>query len=322
MKSEKQRTNSQARIWVTFFALGSSILMVCATLAACGGAPSRERRAEAEIRPSSPAPRPVRIVSLAPSLTEIIYALGAEDRLAGVTPYCRYPPEAAEKPKVGALVNMNYERLLELEPDLVLLLPGHARVSGELDRLGIPSLTVRSDSVADILDGIRTLGHSLDLRAEADRLIQSIELQMREIREERSSHESGRAAPPRVLFVIGRNPGTLQQIYVCGSGSFLDEMIEIAGAVNVLSKTASPWPVISKESIIELDPDVILDGSIRKGDAPIDQDVHMKAWDRLGMLSAVKSGRVIAVEDEHLMIPGPEIVSGARLLAELIFRGE
>ncbi|MCH9058802.1 MAG: ABC transporter substrate-binding protein [Planctomycetes bacterium] len=117
---------------------------------------------------------PERVVSLAPNLTEIVYALGEQDRLVGVTRYCKFPPEAQEKPKVGALVNMNYERLLELEPDLVLVLPGHADVVNELDRLAIDSVTIRTETIADIYAAIEKIGEVFEAEHIAGRLIADV----------------------------------------------------------------------------------------------------------------------------------------------------
>ena len=268
---------------------------------------------------------PERVVSLAPNLTEIVYALGERDRLVGVTRYCKFPPEAQEKPKVGALVNMNYERLLELEPDLVLVLPGHADVVNELDRLEIDSVTIRTETIADIYAAIEKIGEVFETGHIAGRLIAELQGEMAAVRARtgKALANDGRPgappAPPRVLFVIGRNPGTLEQIYAAGSESFLDEMLTAVGAVNALENTASPWPIISREAIVSLDPDVILDGSIYRGDAPDEDDAHMRAWERLDTLRAVAAHRIYSVEDEHILIPGPGVAESARALAELIF---
>ncbi len=265
---------------------------------------------------------PRRIVSLAPNLTEMVYALGAQDRLVGVTQYCKFPPEAREKPKVGALVNMNYERLLALGPDLVLLLPGHAQVERELKRMGLPTLTVRTESIEDILAALLTVGRALGLESRAQERVDELKGRLAAV-EARvrppTPADASSAAPPRVLFVIGRNPGTLQQIYACGQASYLGQLLEAAGAVNAVGSTASPWPVINKETLLKLDPDVILDGSLYGGEeAAVDSAVHMAAWDQMGTLSAVRAGRVIPVANERLLIPGPGVADGVEELRRLI----
>lgn len=259
---------------------------------------------------------PSRIVSLAPNLTEIIYLLGEQDRLVGVSPYCKFPPEAAEKPKVGALVNMDYEQLRSLDPDLVIMLPGQNEVAQKIERLGIQSKIFRSDSLDDIYVMIEGLGEVLGKKDIAKSEITRLKSELDSLRAETAARVT---SPPRVLLVIGRNPGTLQQLYACGSGNFLDSLLNAVGAENVLKDTTVPWPIINKESIVQYDPDVILDASLFQGDTPADQDSHMKAWEQLDMLRAVKEGRVVSIRDDHLLVVGPWFVNGARILADAIY---
>lgn len=259
---------------------------------------------------------PSRIVSLAPNLTEIIYLIGEQDRLVGVSPYCKFPPEAAKKPKVGALVNMDYEQLRSLDPDLVIMLPGQNEVAQKIERLGIQSKIFRSDSLDDIYVMIEGLGEVLGKQDIAESEITRLKSELESLRAETRARVT---SPPRVLLVIGRNPGTLQQLYACGSGNFLDSLLNAVGADNVLKDTTVPWPIINKESIVQYDPDVILDASLFQGDTPADQDLHMKAWEQLDMLRAVKEDRVISIREDHLLVVGPWFVNGARILAEAIY---
>ncbi len=294
------------------------------TAGACGQKPEMQNKFSSPASTPAKTAIPTRIVSLAPNLTEMIYVLGAEDSLIGVTQYCKFPPEAKKKPKVGALVNMDYEKLRALKPDLVLLLPGQSEVAQKLKQLGIASASFRSETISDIEKGMQSLGEMLGRSGQAQIATTRLQKRMSDLRQKTKSRLAGSEnqnaqSPPRVLFVIGRNPGSLQQIYGCGSGNYLDELLQAVGAVNVLGKTDLPWPVVGKESIIKLDPDVILDGSLRGGDAPVDGDYHMKAWEQLGMLSSVKNHRVIAVGDEHLLVPGPGFADDAEKLADAIF---
>lgn len=281
----------------------------------CGG--SNETATEVQTNNEA---YPSRVVSLIPSLTEIVYAIGAQDRLVGVTPYCKYPPEAQEKAVVGALVNLDYEKLLSLSPDLVLLQTGHAELAEDLKKLGVPTMVMRTDTTEEIYAAILELGEALGERERSQEVERVLRAEMDAIRQsarERWS-ELGLASGPRVLFVIGRNPATLQQIYVGGSGSFLNELLAAIGVENAMGETVGPWPVVSKETIIKLDPDVILDASIRQGDAPVPGDEHMQAWNQLAALRAVREGRVVAVTNERITVPGPGIAASARELADLI----
>lgn len=288
-------------------------------LAACGAERTEHAVMDAPPKPDVPIP-PKRVVSLVPSFTEIIYALGEEDRLVGVTPYCKYPPRAQDKTIVGALVDVNYEKLLGLKPDYVLLVPGYTELIRDLQRLGVLTLTLPHETTEDILLAIRSIGDLLGAHDRAASLETSIRAELQEARDlaRRRWNGLGLEAGPRVLFVAGRNPATLQQIYVCGSGNFVNEIIELVGATNVMGETTSPWPVISKESLIALDPEVILDSSIRQGDAPVAGDEHMQAWNQMPMLTAVREGRVVAVTDERISVPGPGVAESARKLIGLL----
>lgn len=292
-----------------------SLVVSLLVTAGCGagGSAGEGEELSAAIQASRPPDAPGRVVSLAPNLTEMIYRIGAEDRLVGVTNYCRYPSEAQSKPKVGALVNMNYERLLELDPDHVVLLPAHEQVEKEINRLGIATTAIRSESIEDIYRGLDTLGRLLDRKGESKRAIEELKALLA-----RYKPADGAADRPRVLFVIGRNPGTLQQIYACGSGNFLNEMIEAVGAVNVLSGAVMPWPVIKKEAIVQMDPDVILDGSIFEGEVPAEGHPHMEAWKQLETLKALRTGRIVAIYDDHLLIPGPGALEQVDQMARMI----
>lgn len=266
-------------------------------------------------------PVPKRVISLAPALTETIYALGAEDLLVGVTPYCKFPPAAQSKEKVGALVDVSYEKLRSLDPDLVVLLPGQAEDARKLAKLGIRTMTFRTETTADIYALAENMGEALGRRERAAALVGEMKSGVGRLEESARARMAGGAPRPRVLFVVGRDPGTLKQIYACGSGNYLDELIRAVGAENVLGQSAVPWPVVSKEAILKLDPDAILDGSLYEGQGP-DSESSMKAWAQMDMLSAAKNGRVVAIRDEHLMIPGPGFVECAARLAKAIFGPE
>lgn len=284
---------------------------------ACGNREGARAPDSVPVSPTDSIPR--RVITLAPNLTEMVYTLGAEDLLVGVTQYCKYPPEAREKPKVGALVNINYERILELEPDLVVLLPSHAKVQGELERLKIRTVTIRTESIADIYAGLERLGKILGHEEAARRGVEELKVKLSSVGARHVSGDSRAGPPPRVLLVVGRNPGTLQQIYACGSGNYLDEMIRLVGAVNALGETSSPWPVVSKEAILKMDPDVILDGSLLEGSAQTQDGSHMDAWKQLDSLGAVRKGRLVALRDEHLLAVGPGSLAMAGELEEMIF---
>ena len=214
------------------------------------------------------------------------------------------------------MVSVNYEKLLLLNPDLVILRPDQAEIERRLKTLGVPSVRIAAESLDSVYSSISQLGELLGQGEKAEALNRDIRKDIASLRSN-SSWDFG-DKPPRVLLVVGRNPGTLQQIYAAGSGSFLAELMEIAGLENALVDTRIQWPVVSKESILKIDPDVILDGSMRRGEMADGPGPHMDAWNQLPMLRAVKNGRIIPFGDEHATIPGPSVARSARLIRSLV----
>lgn len=302
------------RVAKSIFPLSFALISALAFALACGGESPSESKAANETE--SEAAIPERIITMAPSLTEMVYALGEQDRLVGVSDYCKFPPEAQEKPHIGALVSTNYEQVLALEPDLVVLRPDQARIATKLEGLGIASVQIRAESLADVFTSIQQVGELLGKAREAAFLSLEIQEDLAKL-EARSAFAYG-STPPRVLLVVGRSPGTLQQIYAAGTGAFLSELLEATGAANALQNTKIPWPIISREALLALDPDIILDASRQMGGQAREQEQHIAAWSQMPTLRAVREGRIVTVQNDHMMIPGPSVAKSARMLAELI----
>lgn len=291
-------------------------------LSACGSADESHSDSR---RPESLA-EPERVISLVPALTEMTYALGQEHRLVGVSHYCKFPPEAAEKPKVGALINADYEHVLSLQPDCMILRPEQEEVARRLATYGIDSIRLELQSIEDIRAAVTRLGNLYGVPERADEVIAGIKSDLAEAKAAARRAFADPADPaaepwiPTVLFIVGRNPGTLQQIYAAGTGSFVEELVEAAGGTNVLEDTAIQWPVIGKETILALDPDVIIDGSFMAESTPEDEETLLVPWQQLSALRAVREGRVVGMRDDHLLIPGPSVGEAAARLGEVIRR--
>jgi iron complex transport system substrate-binding protein len=206
--------------------------------------------------------KPERIVSLSPNLTHIIYALGELDKVVGVTLYSDFPPRAKELPSVGGWINPNYEAILALRPDLVILMKDQDTIFGaKIRELGLKTLVTDSnDSVKDILKTITLLGEVLGKGAEAERIVSDIESTLDRIR--RSTDGAPRK---KVLLVVGRNPGTLEDIYAIGRNNYINELIELAGGENAVENTRLSIK-ITKEAVLTLDPDVIIEINHEKFD--------------------------------------------------------
>ena len=248
---------------------------------------------------------------MAPNLTEIVFALGAGERLVAVSEYSDYPPEARRLPRLGGFLNPDVEAILALRPDLVIVRDYSRRLEEKMAAFGVPVLRVRDEAIADILVAVREVGRALGLPERAGALAAALE---REVDSYRLRPEPEHR--PRVLLVAGRTPGSLQDLYAPGAGTFLDEMIALTGGSNVFGDSKIAYPKLSKEEIIARDPEVILEpvsATSYAGTRPDPAD-----WKVLGTVSAVRSGRVHVLEGDYLLIPGPRLGLALRDLERAI----
>lgn len=259
---------------------------------------------------------PQRIVSTAPSLTETLFAVGAGPRVVGVTEFCRYPAEALKKPRIGTFLEPNFERILAQRPDLVLVVRNPVRLAERLSQLGLRAVEIPQDTVAEILASIEQIGRLTGTGSRAAELTASIRRDLDAVRQ-RASQLPKR----RVLFLVGRSPGTLQGMVGVGPGTFIDELIRMAGGVNVLADSPMAYPRVSVEQILAADPDVILDmGDFAHQEGkPLESGEKLRAvWASYRSLKAVRENTVRQVAGEALIRPGPRVAEGARLCLELI----
>lgn len=257
---------------------------------------------------------PSRVVSLAPSLTEMVFALGAEELLAGVSLYSDYPPRAAELPKVGSYVHPDLERIVALKPDLCLAVKdGNPREAVErLEALGIPVYAVNPKNLADVMDTMTALGRLLGRAEKAREIVESMDRRIRAVDE----RMAGVTSRPRVFFQIGASP-----IVSVGRSTFAHEIITRAGGINV-AEGPDPYPRFSVEQVLGLRPDVIVVSSMDRG--RIHREIQA-GWMRWRGLPAVENGRVFLVESNLFDRPTPRLVDGLEVLARLlhpeVFRG-
>lgn len=268
-------------------------------LASAGGA--RDEPAPAA---SGPASAPLRIVSLNPSLTAILLALGAGSTLVGVDQYsARQQPDVRDLPTVGGLFNPSLESIVALSPDLVVLVPSAQQrdLRGRLESLGIEVRALPNIEFAELLASIESLGRLTGREPEAAARLAAIR------REWQRVEQVGAAWPPvRAVLVIQRDP-----LFVVGGGSFLDAMLRAAGADNPASHFAEPYPRVALEWLLEAAPEVILDASQ-------DPMAASRYWARWPSLPAVANDRVIALRAQEVTLPGPYVERGLRILAEAL----
>ncbi len=255
-----------------------------------------------------------RAVSLAPSITEILFALGLGDRVIGVTHYCDYPKAALNKPKVGGYTQPNYETIASLKPDVVFLLEHHRGVMDNLDRLGVHWQMLDSRSVAAVLQSMRTVGRLMGVEAKATALTASLTERL-----ERVKQSVAGAQRPRVLVSIGRSMGTalLTDVFIAGPGSFFDEVITLAGGINAYRGTVVQYPKLSAEGILSLNPEVIIDLVPDLEQKKLTVEQVTRQWQTVRAVSAVSNNRVHVLGQDYVVIPGPRIVLLVEQLAEL-----
>jgi iron complex transport system substrate-binding protein len=259
---------------------------------------------------------PNRIVSTSPSITETLFALGLGDRVVGVSTYCRFPPEVAKLPKVGTFLKPDAEAIAALRPDLVFVHDVSNGIDRRLASLKIPYEVVSRGSLPAVFATIRQIASAAGVPERGDHVVADTERRLDAIR---------RSAPPkrpRVLFIIGRRPGMLADLVAIGPGSYIDELITIAGGTNVLDIAGQPeYPRISMEAILRFDPAVIID-SVDMGETEQERRqravTNARLWSAHPTLSAVKTGRVHAATTDALVVPGPRVVDAAEWLAGLI----
>jgi iron complex transport system substrate-binding protein len=255
-----------------------------------------------------PAP-PRRIVSLVPSVTEVLFAIGAQDLLVGVTDFCDYPAAARAKPSVGGMLAPSLETVVRLRPDVVVATPAGNREEtfDQIERLRIPVYVANPERVADVLDLITRLGGLTGHEGEAARLVASLDARVKAV----AAGIDGRPRP-RVLYVLWPDP-----LIVPGRGSLVGELVALAGGDSVTADRNEAYPRLSLEIAVARAPDVIILASHGSGQG---QMVREK-WQRFTSLPAVKAGRLYTVDGNLLHRYGPRVVDGLELLARILHPG-
>jgi iron complex transport system substrate-binding protein len=259
-------------------------------------------------RPASPRAhpgQPLRIVSLAPNVTEMLFRLGAGEALVGVTDYCDYPPAAKQIERVGEFGKPNLERLLTVAPDLVLA-AGLERndLVPILRESGIRVLDLRIRNIDEMLLGLREIGQAVGRSEQAEESIAAMRAELKSIADQATG-----APRLRVFVEICDNPLT-----TAGGSSFLDDVITRAGGTNVAHDLAQPYVHVSPETLIQWDPEVIVSARMTAAGDPAAAYSQRIGW---AGVSAVKHGRIIAdIPADWLFRPGPRLIDGVKVLAQ------
>jgi cobalamin transport system substrate-binding protein len=261
----------------------------------------------------SAAPRAAasRVVSIIPATTEMLFAMGAGDRLVAVGTYDRFPPEVDRLPRVGALLDPNVERILALRPDLVILYGTQTDLRQQLDRARVPYYSYLHRGLPDITQTIRSLGARVGVESAGNALADRLERQLADIRV-----KVGKSARPKTLLVFGREPGTLRNIDASGGVGFLHDMLETAGGTNVLGDVKQQSVMLTTELVLARAPEVIIELRYARGDTTAPAD--LRAWDALPAVPAVRNRKVVMLQGEEFVVPGPRVALATERLARTL----
>ncbi len=249
---------------------------------------------------------PARVISLAPSVTEILFALGAGEQVVGVTEFCDYPLQAQAKPKVG-YARPNLESVVALMPDIILVPRDFLEPAflGKLEELNINVFVLQATTIEGVAAQVTTIGRMLDRVAQANDLVGVIRERLVRIKA-----RTGELPKRRVLYVLNSEP-----LITVGPGSFIHHMLEVAGGANVAAESGAAYPRLSVEAVLKQDPEVLL---FPAGGGESIPEMEQQLWQRWTTMSAVKDRRFATVPTDLVNRPGPRIVDGLEALARAI----
>ena len=259
-------------------------------------------------------PKGMRILSLTPNVTEILFAIGLSRSIVGRSTHCNFPDEAKRIPAVGDTIHLNLEKIISLEPTVAFIVTKRADVLKTLQGLGIRTIALESDTMAELMETIEVIGRETRRTGPAKTLREDVEHDLDKVRR----LVEGRPRP-KVLFAFPMAVGS-SNMMVAGRGTFVDELLNVAGAENAFPDRAD-WPTITPQRAIQLAPDVVIVNAVGNDAAPDRLKAISQAWLNWKSIPAVANSRVYILEDEFLTIPGPTVGLAAERLARVIHRG-
>ncbi len=249
---------------------------------------------------------PQRIVSVAPSVTEILFAMGLGDRIVGVSAYCQFPPEARKKEKIGGYINPSLEKIVALKPDLVIGI-AEGDLKSFVDKLAglkIPVYITNPQNVSEVITSIQKIGEVTFSSPAARKITAAMEARIQDIQ------NRVRGKPRyRVLHILDFDP-----LISAGKGTFVDDLIRLAGGRNLAEKASGRYPRFSMEEVLAQDPEVLLLASMTQD--PMTE--QRQWWERWKSISAVKHGRIYVLDSDLIHRPSPRIVDGLEQVARAI----
>jgi len=257
-----------------------------------------------------------RIISLAPNVTEILFALGLGNKVIGVSEFCNYPIEAKDRPRFGALMNPNYEAIVAAKPDLVIVFEEMLKPENKFTAMGISTLAVKHNTIEDIFSSIIAIGQACGATEQAEILVNELKSKISAIKIQCKGEQK-----LKVLVSVGhdisQNPDKApENIYIAGKDGFYSDMIEKAGGQNAYAG-AIPFPTVGYESIVSMNPDIIIDIVPAQRNL-IDNQIIREQWKKFSLLDAVKNDRIYVFSEDFMAIPGPRFILTLERIASAI----
>jgi iron complex transport system substrate-binding protein len=262
--------------------------------------------------PVWPANAPQRIVSLSPDLTEILYGVGAFNRVVAVSNFDTYPPEVDKLPRVGDLQTPSFEKIAGMRPDLVVINKAQAPfLEDTLIGLGLRVLKTSNNSVAQVYTAMIAIGRAVGDESQAEKLAESTREGLARV----ARRTAGLPRKP-VVLIVDRLPGTLRDLYTATEGSYLAELVAIAGGKIAVPPVDLGYKKLGKEDLLAIDPEIILD--LIQGPKSRFSADPLDAWQEMPELKAVRSHRVYSVNEDYVPHASQRMVDTAELFARLI----
>src|SRR5258705_6250507 len=274
-------------------------------LIGCAGRQAQQQKTSAE-------PKPQRIVSLSPSVTEILYGIGAWPQVIAVSQFCTYPEDVENKPRVNGWDKTNLEQVMALKPDFVIGVDAQEPfLRDKLEGLGVQALFLKSQTLADILASIESVGRATGHEREATDLAGKTQGEIDAVRKAVADRPH-----PRVLCVVDRVPGTIRDLYTATRGSYLDELIQLAGGESIAPQAEHGYGKINKEAVLTLNPEVIID-MVQGSKGNFGED-PIAVWSELREVRAVREKRIYSMSDPSVIHPSKFIGHTAELFARAL----
>ncbi len=248
---------------------------------------------------------PQRIISLAPSITEILFSLGLGSKVVGVTSYCNYPKEAANIAKVSDTLHPNLEMIISLKPDLVLVSTASQleQFTAKLSEVGIPVFVIKSQSVIGVINSIELVGQVTNSVEQATKLTDSLKARLEKVIQENNSKSR-----PKIFFIVGTEP-----LITAGRNAFITDLINLAGGTSISADVETEWPAYSIETVIARSPDIILSPG-----SHVDGESSNTALPKgLAATPAVKKQQTYQIDGDLILRPGPRIIDGLEQMSKI-----